>query len=60
MLSATPSLQHVPAGAKRMLSLVCDARNLAVGVTEAGLVLINDVQDSLQHEECVVVTVHVV
>lgn len=60
LLSVTSSPQHIPAGGKRTLSLVCDARTLTPGATEAGLVFVNDAQDSLQHEECVVVTVHVV
>jgi hypothetical protein len=59
LLTVTPGQQHIPAGGKRVLSLVCDARTLTPGATEAGLVFINDSQDSLQHEECVVVTVHV-
>ena len=61
LLSVSPSdPQLVRAGTKRALTLVCDARALAPGATECGLVFISDAQSSLQHEECVVVTVHAV
>ena len=61
LLSVSPSSpQHIPAGSRRMLSLVCDARALAAGATECGLVFISNAQSSLQHEECVVVTMHVI
>jgi hypothetical protein len=61
LLSVTPSgAQHIPAGGRRVLGLVCDARGLAAGSTVTGLVFVTDAQDSLLHEECVLVTVHVV
>lgn len=52
--------QCVPAGSKKLLDLVCDARNMAPGANESGLVFIRDAQNSLQHEECVVVHFHAI
>lgn len=61
LLSVTPNgPQHIPAAGRRLLGLVCDARGLAAGSTVTGLVFVADAQDSLRHEECVLVTVHVV
>lgn len=61
LLSVGPSEPiQTPAGSKRVLSLVCDARSLASGSTESGLVFVSDAHNSLQHEECVAVTVKVV
>lgn len=61
LLSVTPSgPQHIPAGSKCVLSLVCDARASAPGTTESGLIFVSDAQNSLRHEECIIVSLHVV
>jgi hypothetical protein len=61
LLGVAPSgTVQIPASSKRVLSLVCDARSLAPGSTESGLVFVSDAHNSLQHEECVVVTVKVI
>jgi hypothetical protein len=57
---ATAGTVQIPAGSSRVISLACDARRLSPGSSESGLVFVNDAHNSLQHEECVVVTVEVV
>jgi hypothetical protein len=61
LLSIVPAGPHqVPAGSKRTLDLVCDARALGPNDTQSGVVFISDDLQRLHHEDCLLVTVHAV